>query len=199
MECKKRSHLHYAGRKICTCNICGHEYSKKFEISHNWNSATCNSSQICTICGITQGNPLEHNYDIDCKCKNCDKKISFNFITPDPTASSPIQIDTIKNSNISSSCLIESIDKKIVSYANNQINLAITLSGKKIFDVNGDNCNTACKIAYKLYDSDNYVVDSGVIDTHLLSNNDSFKNITISFNNLEESTYKLELIDYIEN
>ena len=69
--------------------------------------------------------------------------------------------------------------------------LKLTFSGEKTY---GD--NDYSYISYKLYDSEGYVVDSGVFITDKLSSGDKFKNMDERIYNLEPGTYRLEITDY---
>lgn len=75
--------------------------------------------------------------------------------------------------------------------------LYIYFTGEKTYDTKGSNYSRACKIGWKLYDSDGYLVDSGVLYTDALSVGEKFKNAEeICWNVIEPSTtYRLVLVD----
>ena len=41
------------------------------ECAHKWNAATCTTPEICSLCGATQGNIIEHTDSGDGKCTQC--------------------------------------------------------------------------------------------------------------------------------
>jgi hypothetical protein len=58
---------------LCACDI-SIPPSKVPEHTHNheWDDATCMAPKTCKICGITEGEALEHNY-IDGNCTYCQR------------------------------------------------------------------------------------------------------------------------------
>ena len=75
-------------------------------------------------------------------------------------------------------------------------NVTIMLSGTKTECLYGNDYLAACKVIYKLFDSEGYVVASGYIDTIRLTVGDSVRNAKITLSGLDEwESYILELYD----
>lgn len=62
-----------------------------------------------------------------------------------------------------------------VSYKVEYGYLTLIISGEKTYDEDGDEQSDMCMIGYKIYDSENYVVDSGVIFTNDLCVGEKFR------------------------
>lgn len=72
--------------------------------------------------------------------------------------------------------------------------LKITISGEKTYGNAGSGYDI---ISYKLYDDDDYMVDSGGIYLSSLSNGDKFKDDSIVFYDaVPGETYTLKLMEY---
>lgn len=63
-----------------------------------------------------------------------------------------------------------------VSYEVDYGYLTLYISGEKIYDSEGNNNSEYCAFGYKIYDSENYVVDSGMIITDGLRVGEKFRN-----------------------
>ena len=52
------------GVKTLTCSICGVEYSEEIPVAdHKWKVATCTTAKKCSVCGLTEGEPLGHKWN----------------------------------------------------------------------------------------------------------------------------------------
>ena len=52
------------GTRYMKCTNCGDEYTDVIEaFGHNWKDATCTKAKHCINCGLTDGNPLGHEWD----------------------------------------------------------------------------------------------------------------------------------------
>lgn len=74
--------------------------------------------------------------------------------------------------------------------------MKIYLSGEKTYDKNGSSYSNYCRVGYKVYDSDGYVVDSGTFTSDSIRVGDKFKDDYFTVYNLEiGETYTLELLN----
>ena len=57
-------HIHAWQSATCTspktCSLCG--ATEGTPIEHSWKSATCTSPKTCSLCGTTEGTPIEHSW-----------------------------------------------------------------------------------------------------------------------------------------
>ena len=67
-----------------------------------------------------------------------------------------------------------------VSYQVDYGYLTLLISGEKTYDEDGDEQSDHCMFEYKIYDSENYVVDSGTIMTENLRVGEKFRNSEFS-------------------
>lgn len=84
-----------------------------------------------------------------------------------------------------------------VTYEVSGDNLYIYLTGEKLYDSKSSSYSRACKIGWKLYDSEGYLVDSGILYTDALRTGEKFKNAKVyCWDVIDTSlTYRLELVD----
>lgn len=74
--------------------------------------------------------------------------------------------------------------------------MKIYLSGEKTYDKKGSSYSSYCRVGYKVYDSDGYVVDSGTFYSDAMRVGDKFKDDYFTIYNLEiGETYTLELLN----
>ena len=74
-------------------------------------------------------------------------------------------------------------------------NAMLTISGAKTYDKNSD-YSSNCSIAYRIYNEDNIVVDSGTLYLNGLSQDGTFTvETSISSYDIEPGNYRLELLD----
>lgn len=71
------------------------------------------------------------------------------------------------------------------SYQVDGTRITVKLSGEKIYDVNGSGQSDACRIGWKLYDSEGYVVDSGTCYSSSVAMGEKFRNAEIHLYDLE--------------
>ena len=93
-------------------------------------------------------------------------------------------------------CTITSVEMEAGNWYNGKCSTKLLLSGTKTFDHKGDGKSNGCRIAWKLYDMDGAVMDSGTCYTSECTVGEQFKNSDIFLNNLVPGTYKLELMDH---
>ncbi len=84
-----------------------------------------------------------------------------------------------------------------ITYEVSGDDLYIYFTGEKTYDTKGSSYSRSCKIGWKLYDSEGFVVDSDVLYTDALKVGEKFKNEKeICWNVVEPSmTYRLELVN----
>jgi len=98
---------------------------------------------------------------------------------------------TTYNYNATSSVKITNIRYEMIGD-----DMYIYLSGEKTYDKNGSSYSRSCKVGYKLYDSEGYVVGSGTFTSDSICVGDKFKDDYIWIVNLEiGETYTLELLN----
>ena len=100
---------------------------------------------------------------------------------------------TIKDTGYNaSSCKVTGITYKV---SDNDITFYFT--GEKTYDENGTSYSQACKIGWKLYDSDGYVVADGTCYTTSIKVGEKFKNADDSAYDVIEQgkTYRLVILD----
>lgn len=90
------------------------------------------------------------------------------------------------------SCNVTAISYKVVGN-----NLYLYFDLEKIYDARGNDYSDYCLVAWKLYDENNYVVDSGTYFSNNLTVGEKIKNgQDYSFNSIEPGkTYRLEIVD----
>lgn len=97
---------------------------------------------------------------------------------------------------LDSSCLVTNVNYTVEpSIYKSKYDIKISISGKKTYDVEGNNHSSYGYIGWKLY-KDDVVVDSGIFMPSGLAVGDKFENETTTIYNVEEGDYRLELLDY---
>ena len=75
--------------------------------------------------------------------------------------------------------------------------MIINFEGVKTADVDGKNNSDSCIFSWKLYDSDNYVIDSGNVFTSNLVVGEKFKDEKEYIYNIKAGEkYRLQISDY---
>lgn len=95
------------------------------------------------------------------------------------------------NGSVSSSVKITNIRYEMRDY-----DMKIYLTGEKTYDKNGSSYSSSCKVGYKIYDYDGYVVKSGTFYSDSIKVGDKFKDGYFWVSDLEiGKTYTLELLN----
>lgn len=76
-----------------------------------------------------------------------------------------------------------------------KVDLVLYITGEKIYDYQGDKNNDECLIAWKLYDSEGYVVETGTAFTQSVAVGESFRDCKERIYDLKPGAYRLELTD----
>lgn len=96
------------------------------------------------------------------------------------------------NGSIRSTCTINNITYEVDGSC-----MTIYFEGVKTADVNGNNNSDSCIFGWKLYDSDNYVIDSGNVFTSDLVVGEKFKDEKAYIFNIKAGgKYRLQISDY---
>ena len=91
-----------------------------------------------------------------------------------------------------SSCKVTGITYKVSGD-----DVTFYFTGEKTYDKNGNGYSQSCKIGWKLYDEDGYVVDSGTCYTTSIKVGEKFKDAKCNANNVIEQgkTYRLVIMN----
>ena len=176
------------GTKTYTCKGCGDSYKETiYSSGHSWVSATCTKAKHCSTCGTTSGSALGHNYS-NGKCTRCGSAASATIILP----STPKTISYYGYSGkLYTTCKVTAIQVDLSSASSSGLWYEITFVGTCTYNTEGNNQSTSMKIGYKLYDSDDFVVNSGTAYSESVSVGEKFKE-TINVYYLEPGkTYTL--------
>lgn len=84
-----------------------------------------------------------------------------------------------------------------ITYVVSGDNITFYFTGEKTYDAKGNRYSQSCKIGWKLYDSDGYVVDAGTCYTNAIHVGEKFKNADITAYDVIEQgmSYRLVLLD----
>lgn len=96
------------------------------------------------------------------------------------------------NNSINSSCKVSEISYEII-YGDS---LKFYFTGEKTYDDEGNNHSESCKIGWKLYDSEGYVIDDGICYTNSLKTGEKFKKTEdYAYDVIEQGkSYRLEIM-----
>lgn len=131
------------------------------------------------------------NYEFDVDCLPYNKPSSNCSIT---LPQLPLIVNNYSwSGEVRRTVRIESIDVEWEDNYDGTVDCILNFSGEKIFDENG---SESTFLAYKLYDSDGYVLDSGTFITDDLQAGDKFKDMEAKIYSLQPQAYKLEITDY---
>ena len=73
--------------------------------------------------------------------------------------------------------------------------LTLYFTGEKTYDSEGDGNSSSCRIGWKLYDEEGYVIETGTCNTSSLETGEKFKNCEEKIYSLEPGKYSLKLMD----
>lgn len=85
-------------------------------------------------------------------------------------------------------------EAKYLSYSDSY-SVSIYFTGEKVFDTRGNHQSASCKIGWKLYDSDGYVVKGGTCRSSSVIVGEKFKDAEAYISDLEPDAYTLVLLD----
>ena len=177
------------GLKVRSCE-CGETQTATIHKSHKWDREICEEIQACEVCDFKQICPEKHTLDSTTgACRNCG--IPKYSITASHSNEDQYYSEYTNKGEI---LYTFHVDDVICTVGTS--NVTITVSGSKTACLYGDDYLAACKMIYKLFDSDGYVVASGYIDTIRLTVGDKVRNAKITLSGLPQwESYTLELYD----
>ncbi len=202
------------GTKQYTCTLCGEikteNLPKKehvFDDGIITTEPTCiksgNKKLTCLLCGATMDQnikPLGHDFDANNVCETCGKtflKTKNSQIVEITIPKLPKTISDYKyNGTVDSSCKVTAISCEfLASYSEDSIKIFFT--GEKTYDSDGAGQSSSCRIGWKLYDDEDYVVDSGTFYSESIKTGEKFKNgYSYASDCIEPGgSYRLEILD----
>ena len=96
---------------------------------------------------------------------------------------------------LNSTCSIEKVEFEKTYYTTKSaFSVKMYLYGTKTYD-KAASTSSACKVGYKLYDADGYVVESGTFYSDSVVPGEKFKGYTYLSTNLAPGSYRLELLN----
>ena len=70
------------GVKTFTCSVCDDSYTESIPVTdHKWEEATCTEPKTCSVCALTEGSPVNHQYT--------EKIVSTEYLCTEATPFSP--------------------------------------------------------------------------------------------------------------
>ena len=162
-----------AGEKERICSVCDEKEIEviepreehSFPYSYEWTvlkEATCTENgereAKCDYCEAKTSEVIEakHNYTNGI-CTVCDKAM-LNITLPEL----PIEVNTYYNGALEETVKILSMKLINATYHSPESSyLEISWSGEKTYDIQGNSHSSKCRIGWKLYDSEGFVLDSG--------------------------------------
>ncbi len=75
------------------------------------------------------------------------------------------------------------------------VELSMYFSGEKTYDSRGAGQSSSCKIGWKIYDADNYVVEDGTVYTTAVSMGEKYRDNEETVYSLAPGAYRLEILD----
>lgn len=144
------AHGHTYEYQATSCKYCGLKRNcEEAYLEHTFKNAICGEMNTCTVCGVQK--KLEHSF-VGIHCKYCNEMLYDISIEELPITAHTYNYDN----TIEKTCVITNIS--CGSYFNN---LAIHFTVKSTYHEKGNNYSDQAKFGWKLYDSENTVVDSG--------------------------------------
>lgn len=185
------------GKATYKCSRCGDVKEEDIKATgHNWIEATCQKPKYCYNCGITEGSKNNNHNFVDGKCTICGKENTktitcqgVNFIVPvESKCNCYNTITKIAITNIT-------FEQEWGSYSS----FYVYYSAECI-----DKSGNGNGFSYTLYDSDEYVVTSGIeyssdLNVGEKSNSQSFRIELQHVNGTDlkkGATYTLKIKDY---
>lgn len=184
-------------RKTETVKSTGHDYGSWYtEISAN---CTANGLEYRTCYGCDKKETRTiaakgHDYK-NGECTRCgDINVKIKITLP----KTPVTINNYlgKSDEIETSCKVTSIKYEIYNVdSDGEVSVAFYWSGEQTYNRKGDSASSPCWIGYKLYDSQGYVVKSGMDESAAVQKGEKFKDECFCIYNLDPNeSYTLELI-----
>lgn len=108
----------------------------------------------------------------------------------------PVEVERILwDDDILSKARITEVKYSFEESYSDKVDLVLYITGEKTYDYKGDKNNDACMIAWKLYDSEGYVVETGTAFTQSVAVGEFFRDCKERIYDLKPGAYRLELTD----
>ena len=170
--------------KDCNIHV---RYSGFAALGHEYEAGTCGTARACIRCGETT--VFEHEFKpSENTCMHCGMD-KYSITLPE----APIAVNTYDYSGLQKSCQITKIESEM-AYSK----VKITYTVVSTYHEDGNNHSANAAFAWKLYDSEGVVIDSGkgYSDGAIKVGEQSRGSFEIYFHKLEEGTqYRLEILN----
>ena len=193
------------GEKECKCSYCDEKETETIHmLEHSYGEWQTTKEATCTTDGLrericecgekeTETIPAGHKYSNGI-CDNCNKGL-INIILPN----TPITVHRFNyNGSVDVTGKITSIAiEKITERNEGTYYIRFSWAGEKTYDDDGNNYSSSVAIAYKLYDSEGYVVKSGTSCSVGVCVGEKFKDQKIEWGYIDldpNETYTLEIL-----
>lgn len=103
---------------------------------------------------------------------------------------------SLSSGRVYSKCRIDSFDYNEGYWSDGSASINLIFSGEKTYDRKGNSNNDNCHFAWKLYDEEGIVVDSGSAYTNDITVGQTFKDVSSSAYDIKPGNYVLELTNY---
>lgn len=184
-----------AGKATYKCSKCGDTYEGDISaLGHKWVEATCKEPKHCSVCGVTEGEKVGHNF-VSGVCSFCRKAVIISI------PSFPKKVSELKyDGQIESTVEITDISYEVTSHENGDNFVEFTICGKKVYDSEGSGISREMSFGYKVYDLNGTVKYSGIFRTTAVSVGESFSRslpyVGMQLNYVPSGEYRLEIQDH---
>ncbi len=108
----------------------------------------------------------------------------------------PVEVERILwDDDILSKARITEVKYSFEESYGDKVDLVLYITGEKTYDYKDEKNNDECLIAWKLYDSEGYVVETGTAFTQSVAVGESFRDCKERIYDLKPGAYRLELTD----
>ena len=181
------------GKNTYKCSRCGDIKEEDVKATgHNWIEATCQEPKHCSVCGVTEGGKGKHNFSDGKACSSCGKAVIISM------PSFPKKVSELQYNNQPETTVeITDISYKVDSYDDGDNFVEFTISGKKIYDVEGNGISRETSFGYKVLDQNGIVKYSGNFNTTADTVGESFScslpYVGMVLNYIPSGEYRLEI------
>ena len=181
------------GEVTMTCSRCKDSYNEtKKATGHNWLYATCTKPTRCNICGITNEEALGHSWQYGRNtCVRCSEPASATIILEDGSRTFSYYMG---GTSKYSTCELTKISIDLGKVGSTGLIYNINYEGTCIY---ASKNQVAVSFAYRVYDSDGFIVHEGSTYTSSLREGDKFRDdAIIQYRFTPGETYTIVLSDY---
>ncbi len=175
------------GESKRNCLNCEKVETRVDHAAHIWESASCTQAEHCTRCGRTGAKAMGHSY-YNGECTRCGAGL---IKLPD----TPKLIHYRSDGKIEESTDVTGISVKYEKSYDGTIYADITYTGQFTYNKDGANRSERLHIGYKLYDSDNVVVESGTVYTDAVKVGEKYRKTSRIYELNPSESYTLVLLD----